>query len=100
MWLRNGGRSFDLDDVLGVERQVGLDAEPAARAERQAVDALVLRQLLRELMDVDHDGRAQVADGEARDLLRRRDVALHDDGRDEQQIGDVVEAARRVVGRQ
>ena len=45
-------------------------------------------------------GDAQVADGEPRDLLGRRDVALHDDGRDEQQIGDVVEAARRVVGGQ
>ena len=98
--LRDGGGRLDVDDVLGVERQIGANAKPAARAERQAVDALVLRQLLGELMDVDHDRRTQVADGEPRDLLRRRDIALHDDGRDEQQIGDVVEAARRVIGRQ
>ena len=93
-------RHLDLDGVLGVERQERRDREPAARAERQAVDALILRQLLGELMDVDHDRRPQVAHGEPRDLLGRRDVALHDDGRDEQQIGDVVEAARRVIGGQ
>ena len=45
-------------------------------------------------------GSVGVADGEPADLARGLEVALHDRRRDEQQLGDVVEAAARVVGRQ
>ena len=44
--------------------------------------------------------RRLVADGEPADLAGRLEVALHDDRGHEQQVGDVVEAAADVVGRQ
>ncbi len=93
-------RGFDLERIRRVERKVALDRESAARAERQLIDALVLRQLLRKLVDVHEHRRPHVADREPRELLRGADVALHHDRRDEQQVGDVVEAAARVVGGQ
>ena len=42
----------------------------------------------------------RIADGEAADLSRRVEIALHVARRDEQQVGDVVEAAADVVRRQ
>src|SRR5690606_26499764 len=48
--LAHGAGGLDLDRVLGVEREVARHRETAARAEREPVDALVLRQLLGEPM--------------------------------------------------
>ena len=89
-----------LDGVGAVDRELAADRNAAARAERQLVDALVLRVLGIELVDVHHHRHRRIADREAADLPRRVEIALHGARRDEQQVGDVVEAAADVVGRQ
>jgi hypothetical protein len=58
--------------VLCVEREVVTDLEPAARAERQTFDMHALSEIGRRAVDVRHGGRAGIADGQRRDLGRRR----------------------------
>ncbi len=87
-------------DVLGIEREVAIGEQAAARTERQAFDLFVLRLLQRQPVDVDHDRHVGIADGEPAQLARRFEIALHDRGRHEQEVGDIVETAARIVGRQ
>ena len=86
--------------VLAVDGEVVLDDEPAARAERQPLDPAVLRQIGRGLVvrRVRLDGR--VADGRGRDLQRDGEIALEQQRRSLEHIGDVVEAVARAIGRQ
>ena len=86
--------------VLGVARKQVLDVETAARAERQRLDAAVLRQILRRLVGVGRRRRRRAADGQTADGARRGEVALHQRLRHPQQAADVVEAEARIVGRQ
>ena len=79
--------------------RVTVDA--AARAERQAVEAVVLRQRRPSIVTgIDVGGIVAIADRQAADLLRRRQIALEQRRRDLQHVGDVVEAVARIVGRQ
>ena len=88
------------DDVRAVHGELAPHRDAAARAERQFVDAFVLRMLGIELVDVHHDRHRRIADGEAADLSRRVEIALHVARRDEQEVSDVVEAAADIVRRQ
>ena len=86
--------------VLAVDGKVVLEDEPAARAERQPFDPAVLRQIGRGLVvrRVRLDGR--VADGRGRNLQRDGEIALEQQRRSLEHIGDVVEAVARAIGRQ
>ena len=86
--------------VLAVRRQVTADRGAAPGPEGQAVEVLVLNQIAVELVAVDDRRHARVADRQAADLARGGQVALQGRRRDEQQLGEVVEAAGDVVGRQ
>ena len=52
------------------------------------------------LVNVHHHRNLRIAHGQAADLGRGIEIALHGGRRDVQQVGDVVEAAGGVVGRQ
>ena len=58
--------------VLGVEREVVTNLEPAARAERQALDVHALGEIRRRAVHGRDGRRVGVADGKRRDLCRRR----------------------------
>ena len=73
---------------------------PPTRAERQAIDVLVLRQILRHAIGVAAGPRRAIADGERADRAGRREIALLQRRRHAQHVRDVVEAVGRVVGRQ
>ena len=77
-----------------------LHGKAAACPPRQFVHARALPLLGVQPVAVDHHRCLRVADGEAADLFRRVEVAFHDRRRHKQQIGEVVEPARRVVRRQ
>ena len=89
-----------LEDVVAVERERVADRGPADRAERQAFDVLILREVLADAERVAARGDVGIADGQRRDLRRRRQVALLQRRRDAEHVGDVVEAVRRIVRRQ
>ena len=72
----------------------------AARAERQALDVIVLLRIRRHAVDLVVHGRQRRADRQAADRLRRRQIALHQRRRDPQHARDVVEAVAGIVGRQ
>ena len=76
------------------------DGHAPLRAERQARDVMVLCQVRPREIGGDGRPRGGGSDGEAGDAARRRQVALEQQWRDRQCIGDVVEAVRGVVGRQ
>ena len=91
----------DLDDVLGVEREVMTHRKAATRPEREVfADPVVLRQQWGCL--VDDGGRAQrrIAHRAATDLRGRQEIPLQQSGRDRQNIADVVEAVARLVRRE
>ena len=100
--MRRGGRRRELDpeQIVAVDGKRRLRRHPAARAPWQLVDARVLPLLGAEAIAVHHHRRGGIADGEPADLLRGVEIPLHDRRRHEEEVGDVVEAARRVVGRQ
>ena len=98
---RRRSRPTDLNVVLGVERERVLDQHAAARAERQALDVLVLRQLARRRVRRLCRGRRAIADGQAADLQRRRRrIPGSAQAIRVSALGDVVEAFARIVGRQ
>ena len=99
-FARGAAGELHLHRVGAVHREVAAHRQPAARAERQIVHALVLRVLGIERVDVHEHRQRGVADREAADLLRRIEIALHRARRHEQQVGDGVEAAADVVGGQ
>ena len=90
----------DREVVARVEREVVLDEQAAARAERQSFDVLALCEIGRSAERRDDRRRFGVADREARDLRRRRQVLLEQRRRHAQHVRDVVEAVAFVVGRQ
>ena len=83
----------DFDRVLGVERKVIANERAALRAERQVVaDPLVLHQRLGDLERVDTGWQRGIADRQAADRPRGRQVVLQQRRRDRQHARHVVEA--------
>jgi hypothetical protein len=78
---------FNLEFVFRVEREIAVDLQSAARAERQCLIAAVLR--LPHGCDVGVHQRTHVAiaNGHAADLERRCEIALHRCRRDKQRVG-------------
>ena len=75
------------------------DEHSAARPERQTLDVIVLRRVLRS--PVHGQGRRLgLANRQPADLPRRRHVGLDEGRGNTQRAGDVVEAVRRIVRRQ
>ena len=93
------GDALDAECVVAVGRKLVRDQNAAARAERQAFDVVVLRGVRRDFEDF-LARCVHVANREAADLARRRQIRFHQRRRHRQRAGDVVEAAGRVVGRQ
>ena len=95
-----GSAAGDREVVLRVQRESMRHQQAAARAERQALDVLVVHPLARgRIRDLRRRRRA-VADRAPADLQGRRHVALHQRRRHRQRLGDVVEAFARVVAGQ
>ncbi len=96
----NPAQQIDLDDVVAVLGKGVPDQRPAACAERQPRDSLVLPHLLR------HAELARRRRGERpphrglADLGGRRQVALHERLVQPEHPGDVVEAVAGIVGRE
>ena len=90
-----------LELVLGVERERVADAEAADRAERQPVDVLVLREVLRHAVGVAARPRCSGSPtASALIFAAARQIALVQRRRDAEHVRDVVEAVGRIVGRQ
>ena len=98
--LTRGTREHDRDEVLAVERQMAPHAGPAACAERQALDVPVLHQVAVDPVGVDDRQHRRIAHGEPTDLAGGTEIPFHQRRRHEQQIGEIVESAGGVVGRQ
>ncbi len=88
-----------LEHVIAIRRELMLHHQSAARAERQTFDVIILRRVgrhaigrQRRLVHISHSDPA--------DFGRRRGVAFQQRRRQRQCAGDVVESARRIVGRQ
>ena len=89
-----------LKQVFAVQRKRVADQRSADRAERQAFHVLILRPILPHPICALGRGDSLIPDRERADLSRRRQIPLLQRRRDIQDIGHVVEAVRRVVGRQ
>ncbi len=89
-----------LEHVVAVERKRIAHRGPADRAERQPVDVLVLRQILADAEGVAAGRDVGIADGDGRNLHRRRDVFLLQRRGHAEHVRDVVEPVRGVVWRQ
>ena len=94
------GTHIHANDVPAVNGELAPHCDAAAGTEWQIIHALVLRMLRIEAVDVHHDRHRRIANRQAADLPRGVEIALHAAWRDEQQVGDVVEAAADVVRRQ
>ena len=92
----------DLQVVLAVDREVVPDADAAPGAERHVVaHPVVLHQQDRHLVGLGARPERRLPHRQAADLARRRQVPLHQGGRDRQDVRHVVEAVLvDVVGRQ
>ena len=88
------------EHVLAVGRERVPDARAAARAERHAVEMLVLSQLEREAVSRGRDCGVGIADGHVGDAQRDRQIALEQQRRGRQDLGDVVESEIAAVARQ
>ena len=88
-----------LEVVRRVGRELVLDDQAAARAERQAFDVVVLRRVGRDAIRRLRR-RGHVAEREAADLAGGGQIRLEQRGREAECARLVVEAAARVVGRQ
>ncbi len=93
------GDALHLEGILAVGRELILDQDAAAGSERQPLDVIVLRGVRGH---VEHGLRRSrhIANRQTADLSRSRQVRLHQRRRHRQRPRDVVEAARRIVGRQ
>src|SRR5438270_9508588 len=84
-------QKLDAKRIGAVERKVVPDQNSAARAERQALNMIFLREIGRDLKDL-ADGRGGgVADSEHRDLMRGGDVLFEERRRNFKDVGNVVE---------
>ena len=88
------------DHVFAVDGEVVPQEDAAARADRQPLDVVVLRQVAADAERFLGRPDLRIADRQAADLPRRRKVPLHQHRRHAQHVSDVVEAVRAVVGRQ
>ena len=95
-----GAIELHLEGVLAVERERVTNLDAADGAERQAVEMLILREVLPNAVGVAAGRHARVADRQRADLLGRRQVALLQRRRHAEHVGDIVEAVGRIVGRQ
>jgi len=86
--------------VLRVEREGVRERQPAAGAERQTVDVLVLRKAGRRRIDDLRGGGRTVANGGPADFHRGRHIALHQGRRHGERFGKIVEPFARAVGGQ
>ena len=84
------------EGVLAVGGKQMPHVESAARSERQPVDVVVLRRILRDAID-GLGRRRDVADGQPGDAGRRRQVGLEQRRRQAQRSGLVVESTARIV---
>ena len=91
---------LDRDYIFPIEREVTLDASATPGPERKPRHVAVLHQVAVQLVRVDDRQHGRIANRQPADLARRRQIPLHQCGRHEQQVGQIVKAARRVVGRQ
>ncbi len=90
----------DLKLILAVERKRPFDDESAHRSERQPLHVTGLRGILPHPVDLAHRLRLRIADRKGADSSRRRQIALEQDRRHAEHVGDVVEPGTRVVARQ
>ena len=95
-----GAVQADLEVVFPVHGKGMPRHQPAHRAERQPFEMDVLRQVLAHGIGVAADADAEITDRDRADLTRGRQIRLQQCRRAALRIGDVVEAERRVVGRQ
>ena len=100
--MRLPGVSGKLDgqSIFAVNREIAPDDHAAARADGRAFLSYVLRKIGWKLVSVDDHRDRWIADGQAAHFPRDRKIAFEDRGRHEQEIGQVVEARARVVGRE
>ena len=89
-----------LQHVMAVGRERMHDRRAAARAHRRAIDAAHLRRRARNLVGDRRRRGVAIANGQAADLARRTEVAVHQRRREALRVGDVVEAVADRVGRQ
>jgi hypothetical protein len=84
--------------VLGVEWERVPHDDAAAGSDRHPLELRVLRQIASHPIHdaIETDGR--IAHGKTADLRGRRDVALDECRGDTKDVGDIVEAGRRIVG--
>ena len=95
-----GAEQTDLELVLAIERQVGLDLDAAHRAERQAVDLAILRGVLSDAIELADRRRLRIANRQRCDALGGAEVTLEQHRRHAEHVGVVVEPAARIVRRQ
>ena len=91
---------LDANVVLRALRKEVLHEQPAARAERQRLHAVLLLHVVGDAIDDRVDRGRRAADRHAADRPRRRQIALHERLRHPEHAGDVVEAVAGVVGLQ
>jgi len=87
----------EVEPILGVEREVVRDRDAADRSERQALDMSGLRLISRHGVRLRADRGRRVSDGQCAHAVRRREIALEQRRREDEQIAYVVESERRVV---
>ncbi len=84
--------------VVAVDRErVGRD-KPALGAERQAVEVLILREILTRRVGVAIEADPRIANGDRADFPRGAKIPLEQRGRTAERIGHIVEPVRRIVG--
>ena len=100
MLIGPAAQRFHLEDIVGIERELIADRRAAARSERQAVEAHVLRKIGPQTEGLRRRRDGRIANGDTADLAGRGHVAIQERRRHFQDAGDVVEAVAHVVGRE
>ena len=95
-----GAEHLHRDLILGVERQRHLREDAADRANRLAFDVRVLRRVLADVERLGGRAEVGVADGQRADFVRGLHEPLEQHRRHPEDVADVVEPVRGVVGRQ
>jgi hypothetical protein len=93
-------RQTHLDHVLAVHRKRTRDAHAAARAERQTVEMLLLRKIIRNPIQLCVRREHRRPDREPAHFLRRGKISFHQRRRHPEYAGHVVESIARIVRRQ
>ncbi len=82
--IDGGFEQLHLDDIVAIEREIVMDQDAAAGAQRQAFDMLVLRKIGTDAIGVDDRADLRIAHGQAADLARSEQIALNQSGRNAQ----------------